>query len=236
MTDFGTASTTTRLPPPSFTPHHSKCSLRGPWLAAFCCCTVTADGTVEVISGAVVLAFSLAFGALEALQMYSTLGAGRYASEVWNYLDMLTVAFAAGVGINSLGLLRVPDVWRMISAVLMWLRVVFFLRGFDSTATLVRIVLEIIKDSTPFFVLIILLILAMSHGTLMVARSSDDDFDIGHLEFRHLLTAPWSPLFMYRVVVGGEAFAEDANVLRLKEGSNSEVSIGCSSNYLIRAR
>merc|ERR1712032_1276464 len=138
------------------------------WLAAFCCCTVAENVTVKVISGSVVLAFSLAFGALEALQIYSSSDVWQYALELWNFLDMLTVAFAAGVGISSFGLWRAPDVWSAIAAVMMWLRVVFFLRGFESTASLVRIILEIIKDSWTFLLLLLNLILAISHGTWMV--------------------------------------------------------------------
>ena len=71
------------------------------------------------------------------------------------------------------------------------------------------------------------MILAISHGILMVTpRSDDDDFDF--------INAPWSPIFLYRVVVGGESFDEGSNAFTIGLwGVGSSVGCVVLMNFVI---
>mmetsp|Transcript_10201 Transcript_10201/g.7186 ORF Transcript_10201/g.7186 Transcript_10201/m.7186 type:complete len:122 (-) Transcript_10201:762-1127(-) len=117
--------------------------------------------------GAIAMIFMLSmyFLLIELNQVWSV-GIG-YLMSPWNYIDLtppilnLIVIFCAGMNAFS-------NIYALqaVTALCMWLKLLYFLRMFKLTGYLVNMILQVIQDMGAFFILLFIFLLAFSQGFL----------------------------------------------------------------------
>jgi len=90
-----------------------------------------------------------------------------YLSSVWNWLDLIRIGFVLYFLIMDTS--ADPRI-ACISALLMWLRLIFFCRGLRGTGALVRMIILIINDIRHFVMLMVIIWLAFSHGFFLLLK------------------------------------------------------------------
>eukprot|EP00916_Digyalum_oweni_P006385 GHVL01010971.1.p1 GENE.GHVL01010971.1~~GHVL01010971.1.p1 ORF type:complete len:1052 (+),score=126.53 GHVL01010971.1:48-3203(+) len=108
-------------------------------------------------------------------------------NSLWNWIDIVTILLVwllicLAILDNSMGPLSY-HYWSIsrctlaIAALLMWLKALYFLRGFRSTAPFIRTMFLIIKDMSVFGIVVGLCVLGFGHSFLIVSKDLRDSLD-----------------------------------------------------------
>ena len=111
-----------------------------------------ADTWQEVAVAQCVLCAALL--AYELLQLRNMLRQSRILNwaSLYNLLDMsaLSLAFIVAQP-RAGGDASAPEEVVCAATIVIWLHVLFYLRGFEATSAMIRMIIEVIHDATPFF-------------------------------------------------------------------------------------
>ena len=96
-------------------------------------------------------------------EIYSIILEGLdYFKDVWNYLDIiswsLNIAFIAS-DLNGINPLKVRPLGTMAVAII-WMKLFYFLRLFNPTSAMIRMISEVAKDIRPFGTVVFLAMMA----------------------------------------------------------------------------
>ena len=100
---------------------------------------------------------------------------------MWNYLDVCSLGLNIAVVIMVLAQKKIESIRRIeaVAVALMWIKFLYFFRIIDTTAPLVRMIKEIIKDMFSFGIIYIFALLAFANAYWVLARNQafSDDID-----------------------------------------------------------
>ena len=117
-----------------------------------------------------------------------------YVRSFWNLIDLVSLLLNIVTMVCDLAGVRPEDVATLaaVAVVFMWLKVFYFLRIFNATASLVRMIIEIAHDMKYFFVVLMLAVVAFANAfyILTVNQPSVDAL------------VPYSFVFSYRMGLG----------------------------------
>lgn len=96
-----------------------------------------------------------------------------YLTSFWLWLDITSLAlnFVIVVLVFSEGSARHYRTTSAIAVVLMWLKFLYFFRILNSTAPLIRTLIEIIYDMRAFMIIFFLGIFGMAHGFYLIGKN-----------------------------------------------------------------
>ena len=122
-----------------------------------------------------------------------------YFKSFWNLIDLVSLALNIVTMVCDLAGVRSEDVATLaaVAVVFMWLKVFYFLRIFNETASLVRMIIEIAHDMKYFFVVLMMAVMAFANAFFVLTVNQPN------------VTAlvPYSFVFSYRMGLGD--FATD---------------------------
>jgi hypothetical protein len=132
-------------------------------------------------------------------------GVHNYLKDPWNYLDLAAALLVA----VSLYLMRAStggsDEVYAVAGFLCWFKVLFFLRGLDQTAFLVSMLSAIVLDTTPFLVVLLVLMIGFAFAFFMLQRGQKQNDSL-------FVSFPGSSLAVFDMGIMGDF---DVDVFRL---------------------
>ena len=121
----------------------------------------------------------------------------------YNYIDICLIISAFAVLIvDLLNIFSVIDdssivkLLASISAFLFWLRAISYLRGFEGTAFMIRLIVEVVSDIRYFLLLILLFTLSFNTSIYLIQSSYDSENDSSSVALYNMFT------LCYRLVLG----------------------------------
>ena len=99
----------------------------------------------------------------------------EYFSEFWNWLDMMSLTINCSYFICSF-IDIIPENQRVQAScaiLLMWLKMLYFLRLFSHTASLIRMVVQILKDMIVFTVIYFMVLIGFANAFFLLAYNLD---------------------------------------------------------------
>lgn len=119
--------------------------------------------------GPIVLLLSLYFVISEIRQMINT--GTEYLTSLWNYLDFVPPILITMIIIQDFLRIKyeVQHSIHAISCLLMWFKLLYFLRIFKETGYLIRMIIEVIKDMQVFFIVLVIVLCAFADAYLSLS-------------------------------------------------------------------
>lgn len=119
----------------------------------------------------VLLAFIIYFFIILGARLY--LLKKIYLWSMWGWLDLFSMGLNLGIIVIILSKGNIKDLRRIsaIAAVIMWLKFLYFFRILNSTAPLVRTLIEIMYDMRAFMVIFFLGIFGMANGFFIIGKN-----------------------------------------------------------------
>ena len=131
-----------------------------------------------------------------------------YLTSFWNYIDLIPP-----FGIYIVLILGVLDFWNIhldiavessilsIITFFMWFKFLYFLRIFNSTGYLIRMIFEVVKDMRSFFLILFITIAAFGDSFVRISKANvySDDADINKQFTTGFVD---SVIYTYRMILG----------------------------------
>lgn len=121
----------------------------------------------------------------------------RYTSSFWNVIDIFLcglVLTSSVIDIVQLSIQKIPMTGPKIiysyAMFLLWMRLISFFRGFDSTSFLLRLIFRVLADIRSFLLFILIFILAFSYSAFLLQGDLVDkynQFDVFDIFYRLIL-------------------------------------------------
>ena len=152
----------------------------GPW----------STGTLVFSILVLIMAVYMAYIEVEQLKFHKW----DYFSSFWNLVDLVSLVLNVVTMICDLVQLPSQDVATLaaIAVLFMWLKTFYFLRIFSSTASLVRMIIEITSDMKYFLVVLMMAVLAFTNAFYILT------VNLAELDSK----VPYSFVFSYRMGLG----------------------------------
>ncbi|EGD81237.1 Nudt9 protein [Salpingoeca rosetta] len=96
----------------------------------------------------------------------------RYFSNIWNWLDMARAALTLSFCILHLQGDTQARTLLAYAVIVQWLRLLYFLLPFDSTGPLIIMILEILKDTYVFLIVLVTVVLGASNSLFVLLHHS----------------------------------------------------------------
>jgi hypothetical protein len=150
----------------------------------------------NVVFGGLLLAYSCYFLFYEARQLVLT--GIDYFAQIWNYLDiippiLICYTVSATFFDESRPYLRSI---LAIASLLMWFKILYFLRIYKQTGYLIRMIIEVIYDMRIFLLVLMITIFGFANAFIIIARGYDGDSYLNDNDFIN------SILYTYRMILG----------------------------------
>lgn len=157
-------------------------------------------GIISCILDSLNIMFFVYYSALEIRELKAD--PKDYLSSGFNYIDICLILCSlitlsldileifGGIGIND-----IIKLFSSMAIFLYWTRLISYLRGFEGTAFMIRLIIEVIFDIRYFLILILLFTLSFNCA-LYVIQSSFNDSDTNYINFFDMFT------LCYRLLLG----------------------------------
>jgi Ion transport protein len=129
---------------------------------------------IRAVLELIVVLFSAHYFYLEVQQFRREHSWRAYAADVWNWLDISSCMLIFVLVPASIWEWPQRRALQGIVAVLLWLKLLHFLRAFFVTGPFIRMVLAILNGIMPFMLILVVVMIAFSHGLSMLFVDSDD--------------------------------------------------------------
>jgi hypothetical protein len=98
---------------------------------------------------------------------------GDYFQDFWNMADMINYTMCTSVIIlDSIGAhITLIRPIASICVIILWIKLFYFLRVFESTSRLIRMIIEIVNDMKNFMVVLIIGILGFANGFYILSQN-----------------------------------------------------------------
>eukprot|EP00347_Sterkiella_histriomuscorum_P017370 403349643 len=133
----------------------------------------------------------------------------EYLKSVWNYLDLippfLLMAFIplAALGVfDNRGAPTLEACLQATMSLILWLKFLYFLRIFQSTGYLIRIIIEVCVDMRHFLLILVLTFVAFGDAMRSISTSNEDVPDESGNTSQFVGSYVESVTFTYRMVLG----------------------------------
>jgi hypothetical protein len=158
--------------------------------------------TLNNVFQGILLFFSFYFCMIEISQLIQE--GFTYLFSIWNYLDLLppflliTFIPLEQIGTFDSGNKGLEGSMQAIMSLVMWLKLLYFLRIFDSTGYLIKIIIEVIIDMKYFLMILMLTFVAFADSMYQINTSNKEE--------DYFITEPYgwigSVLYIYRMSLG----------------------------------
>ncbi len=134
-----------------------------------------------------------------------------YAKSPWNIIEIILFTLSlVSILLRVLELNQAPGV-ESFTAVLAWLKILSFARGFRSTGAFVRMMFRIIERIVIFLVVLALIIIGFSHALSLLFRNAEVNVDGSNTEIIEDYVSWWVLMRVYFGMIGGFDFDEVRN-------------------------
>ncbi|TNV87078.1 hypothetical protein FGO68_gene14100 [Halteria grandinella] len=134
--------------------------------------------TVIWIMNLVALFLLSGYFLLNECRQISSVGASSYFKDPWNYIDfpppliVITIAIVSFAGIDSW---EAP--FKSVGSLFMWLKLLYFLRLYDSTGYLIRMIVKVIFRMKTFLLLLLITITAVADAFISIQVDDAQEYN-----------------------------------------------------------
>ena len=90
-----------------------------------------------------------------------------------------------------------------ITLIILWIKLFYFLRVYDSTAQLIRLIIEIVNDMKNFMIVLFIGIIGFTGGLFIMQQSLDGKVEVGGDHDRFVGENPFKAfIYTYRLTLG----------------------------------
>jgi hypothetical protein len=120
---------------------------------------------------------------IEAIQMRS-LGLGQYFKSPWSYLDLMpsifvvvliTVNIIVKHGFDDFKPNQFLTTVHALASMTLWFKLIYFMRIFEQTGYLVRLLIQVIYDIKVFLLFLLIILVAFAEAFLRFSEGSEGD-------------------------------------------------------------
>jgi len=127
-----------------------------------------------------------------------------YLRSMWNVIDLTTLILTLVIIIMDFADTKATTLRTVssVAIVLLWMKFFYFLRIFDSTAPLIRMIVEITADIRPFLLVLVVAIFGFANGFFLLALNRSSEVPEGEESYRFLTTYIEALRYVYLLGLG----------------------------------
>ena len=99
----------------------------------------------------------------------------KYFKTFWNYIDLFVVAL--GVAYLIMVYTLDPKAYQVaaIASLVFWAKLFYFFRIFETTAPIIRLVVQTVYDMLPFLLILVMAVLGFAHSFIIIAINENPE-------------------------------------------------------------